>query len=607
MQTCIEVFKHKYEQENKTTVTDNYIFTPGIYLCVDLTTGNIVEERSFDKKTEPLKDDMYYDLAFYDYNSRLITMNKPIDPSKIIHSNNYCAFFVKNEGKLQEETIDKYYDILAHPEKNMKKKPEQRKLYEQFMLINTAPDQEKINKCKSWIKKNIFNILEEKEDSLKKNYLRIFFIDNEDNSQTKVLFETEGKRYIYPNIFNDAKYNQEIDKTMYGMPGLNLGLNSKKPFLATKTRKNEVPYLLQIEDVLMQKIFFDYLETLCNVRKNIVFIDSEKKTIDGYSWGELPNAKTFTGMFLYLKKGKEIEVHDIDVVPKNSNTIVSFKLQDYLQLHNSQYTRFEIKKVTEKTKDKNSMLLHFNDEITVKTSLAMMIDQVFFSKAISRNNMLDDEDIKMTSKSKQIFNVFRQSYRDWLYKGEKHRFVTLVDKLLPEHILNTFAETEKNQFLRVQQMIILRENLLAYFTKEKGGKQMGTRIEELQNIRTKVANIIFEGKGILENDAEFYYAVGQLASYLLSLSRAQYVTLDPVVKMMKLRDAESVQQELQKLLKKYAYAINYTKYSEELKRQTTYSTRFGNLHTACELYNLNEEAEKNNKFLMIGFTDKTLM
>ena len=53
-------------------------------------------------------DAMYPLIRELDYNSKLIAMNKPIDPKKVIHSNHYLSLAVKknsiSEGKLSEET-----------------------------------------------------------------------------------------------------------------------------------------------------------------------------------------------------------------------------------------------------------------------------------------------------------------------------------------------------------------------------------------------------------------------------------------------------------------------------------------------------------------------
>ena len=64
-------------------------------------------------------------ISFLDYYSKLIEMNKPVDSTKQIHSNNFYAFFVKKESlekKLTAESISGYYEVLKNPEKIYKEK-----------------------------------------------------------------------------------------------------------------------------------------------------------------------------------------------------------------------------------------------------------------------------------------------------------------------------------------------------------------------------------------------------------------------------------------------------------------------------------------------------
>lgn len=46
-------------------------------------------------------------------------MDKPQDPKKVIHSNSYLSFWVKQDsldnGKLDMQAIDRYYDVLKNP------------------------------------------------------------------------------------------------------------------------------------------------------------------------------------------------------------------------------------------------------------------------------------------------------------------------------------------------------------------------------------------------------------------------------------------------------------------------------------------------------------
>ena len=50
-------------------------------------------------------------------------MDKPVDPKKVIHSNNYLSFWVKQEslgnGKLNQEAIDRYFDVFKKSRKEI--------------------------------------------------------------------------------------------------------------------------------------------------------------------------------------------------------------------------------------------------------------------------------------------------------------------------------------------------------------------------------------------------------------------------------------------------------------------------------------------------------
>ena len=91
-------------------------------------------------------------------------------------------------------------------------------------------------------------------DTSKKDYFKIFFIGN-DVEQSKENIKREGLRYIEPNIFNKNDYNQQAENSIKGLPSNNMSLNAKKPFLENKTRKTTVPYLLELDDAMMQMYF----------------------------------------------------------------------------------------------------------------------------------------------------------------------------------------------------------------------------------------------------------------------------------------------------------------------------------------------------------------
>lgn len=82
---------------------------------------------------------------------------------------------------------------------------------------------------------------------------------------------------------------------------------------------------------------------------------------------------------------------------------------------------------------------------------------------------------------------------------------------------------------------------------------MGEIITELQtNMKTKVlADTVIP----LENDQEYYYAVGQLAAYLISLSKAKDKNHSLLNPFLNAKSDETIKRRLLQIYKKYNYNI----------------------------------------------------
>ncbi|MEG0528808.1 MAG: type I-B CRISPR-associated protein Cas8b/Csh1, partial [Bacilli bacterium] len=214
-----------------------------------------------------------------DYLSKLIDMNKPVDPKKIVHSNNYCTFWLKKESlkpdkngmiKLSREIIENYYSILSNP--HLKYKGKGLDLYKTVENEIGLPNLESLEFCKAWILDNVYTIIEKcglKDD---KSYIKIYFEFEES------VYRNESKRYTVPSIYNTTDYNIMHNDQIFGLPNNNMGLNSKKPYLENKTRKNKLPYLISAKEVMLQKSFFDYLYNHANNGKTNIYL-SEKNGI----------------------------------------------------------------------------------------------------------------------------------------------------------------------------------------------------------------------------------------------------------------------------------------------------------------------------------------
>ncbi|MGL5050427.1 MAG: hypothetical protein ACRC6E_07315, partial [Fusobacteriaceae bacterium] len=191
LKDCIEIFKsdrENYLSKSETHdeisfITDRYSLSLGSYILVDTDTKKITKrlEVTKDSKKDDKKDADYEFFASLDYLSKLLSMNKPIDPKKVIHSNNVYSFFLKKESfkdKLTKERVEAYYSILKNPKTKYKNNKKDLAIYNDFENEFGVVSEEKVNTIQEWILENLLesNIFETLDGlKLDKSYLKIFF------------------------------------------------------------------------------------------------------------------------------------------------------------------------------------------------------------------------------------------------------------------------------------------------------------------------------------------------------------------------------------------------------------------------------------------------
>lgn len=535
LKECLEVFKERLEETEGKLVLHTYIPADGTYLLVGRD-GTIKANVDIikDKKTKEVdrSHPEFLRICFYDYQSQLISMNKPVDPKKVIHSNNYFAFFVKkdslNTGKLTEAVIDRYYEILKNPMENKySKSKEAARIYQLFESEAGAVSVEKVERNKSWIKENIFCL--ENADLKRKDYLKIFFEADEQE------YQREARRYLLPNIYNSNNYNIELAGTTYGMPDNNLGMNAKKPLLSIKSRKFPAPYILNSEDVVLQKQFFDYLMNFVSGGKYHIYIDTTENTIEGYRNGETPE-RVESGYYLRLKKGKtEAEIWDQDNIVHYRNRLVpEFYFKNILGTSFKKHPEYE-------------KYGAYYDH----SALGRLIDEVVFMNFLINNYTTDAGEIKIKDETlKKMILLSRDTIFDWISKDTDHGFYRMFRYVCLEMMKSCAL---KNYIERVWWQFNLLYSLKEYFSKEKG-ENMGEIVSELRKkVKTKVFS---DGVVPIENDEEYYYCAGQLARYLLSLSKAKDNKQSLLNPILNAKTDETIKTRLMQMYKKYNYTIS---------------------------------------------------
>jgi len=540
----IKTFEKQYKKYGDNLITDSYIPADGEYIIVEpdgegfkILDKVIIKK---DKKTGEIdRTNQYFDfIRKADYMSMYLESDKAIS-DKNIHSNNYLTFFVKKEnihnGKINKEVISKYYSILKNPLiKNKYQNEKTRVIYEEVENRHGKSDEKRIDRIENWIKNNIYNLVE--KGGKDKSYLKIYFkYDLEE-------YRKESEKYILPNIYNSNDYNISINRQIYGLPNDNISLNSKKPYLENKSRKVKVPYLLSKEEVLMQKKFFDYLRNQVSAGKTNIYISED--AIKSFSNDEMLK-ENFRGYYLRIKKGKsEIEIHDFDTIGLYKPKIKTLKLVNALKLEKSR--------------------IQYNS-INSLESLKNIINEVLFSKFLTTNYFTDPQDLNISDNNlKKNLLISRATLFTWFYKGNCNN----VWRVLGECSLDLIKGCINNGYiLKASDQFNLRCALKNYF---EGGDNMA---DILQHVRDSLSEKINEDKTpAIENDREYYFAVGQLTSYFISLSRSKNKTHSLANPIINAKADVRIKDELRKLYKKYNYTI------------PTRNKRFNNLFAMVSSY-----------------------
>lgn len=541
LKDCIELFQENLEKQSEEYVIHQHIPKDGTYLLIKKTQQGFESGIPFDiryekkKKTLLGSENSQFSLVQYlDYYSKLIEMNKPIDSSKVIHSNNFLSYAVKKdsirEGKLKKSTIEGYNQMLRDPRQKYKK-PKAKALYNEAEQDLGAVDEALLNEIESWVLEHIFSL-----DNIaleKKDYLKLFFV-LEDEEETKAIYRRESKRYLLPNIYNNNDFNQVADGRIYGLPNDNMGMNSKKPYLANRSRGNaELPYLLNQQDVLKQSRFFDYLMGMASAGKYDVYFDTRERLILGLKAGEAVD-HAVTGYYMRLKKEKnEVAILRFETVARhNPNMDTPFQYKAFF-------------KSEEEASGKS---------ISKRGKLEEQIDTIFFNNCLRTNYFTEPGDLLI--KDGVLRNnllLARDRLHSWFHTKDGADIRGILERVSKELICDA---VNKGYYKKAKRQMNLRWSLRDYLT------QSNEREEFMDNMEAALRHYVFTESGDWDfsDDDEYYFAVGQLMTYFIHKSRGAKKTFSLANGLLNTRKNDRIKKELDRLFKKYNYDIYESEY-----------------------------------------------
>lgn len=451
----LEIFKNEYEKKGDELILGSYSLKDGLYVKINQDNSlefyeskTIKKEKIFLNLNGMENSEALDWFKQRDYYSSYINSNKALFDKKI-HNINYLSYFFKVENDEHvKDKIDEHFNILLGFGKFKDKKDKEVLLKYKVYLENEDRKKDILEKCK--ILKNCFDdIIKIKKENEIKNYIKIFF---EENLET---YKKESEIYLSLKIFNDSNFNQKIEDKIYGLSNSNMGLNSKKPFLENKTRKYTAPFMIENEDALILKKFFDWLK---------VQPYNQDRTLDEH--------------FFIQKQSNndEAEIIDFDYIPSKKDDV------------NKYFSSIYVKNYLELEKDKK---LISDYEIKELWQLEDIVDDIFYNKQLKFNYYKDSKDIKVSDfLSKELHSILlitRFSMINYFKKYENRDFLKIIKKYGTEFIINHLKH-EKD--FKAKQSMNLKLSL--------EGEKMDIQ-NELQNLRD-----IFENENYKQLSKEEY-------------------------------------------------------------------------------------------------------
>lgn len=568
----------KAKQLKDTILQDNYQLKEGIYIKLDLTKSWAEQSEEFEKnhliirakEDDPPQADLLKWFKLRDYWSSLINMNKAVDGKKQIHSNNPNALFVKQDVFLGEkkdlkstmpENVIRYFEATASEQVKLNWNsliPSSKNNTDHLSIFQTSEYAKALNYLESanrllgieqiiaWYDKNLSELTEFVRGIPFKNYVKLFFsLESSTSSESlscEQVYNFEYDLYTIPKIYNSNDYNQVINDELVGLPGFDMTMNSKKPYLEHKTMRVEAPDRVSLMQALSAK---EATEWLASSELTPKYITNKL----GYETGFTPPTMhaQAEGSFHVYMDGKYNELHGFENVPFPPKVSFDVEWINFLELK-------------EKNEIKEYMPLRNPD------NLQSTISSRFFRGRMNRSFIMDDPGVKskdFTAIMAALFMQSKQGFHDWFNKGTIISIRGLFAKVTLRLVKEQLLYVENIRLADLADAFNLRLSVELFLNKE-GGRRMGDRIQGLMAaLRGK---LISKEDAICSGDHEFYFTLGQLAYYLTEQSKAQNKKGDLYEPFLRARTGEQLKLQLKRTYSLYKHEVstNHPKFRQAM-------------------------------------------
>jgi len=517
----LEVFRKEYKAKGDALILGNYELKEGIYIKVnrdETINAFIVKKKNRELIFTDIEGGLNYRAYEWfkerDYYSSYLNSNKAFDDKKI-HNVNYLSLFIKMDSftssdvkkRLKDDAIKNHYKNLCNYQKF--KKPKEKEILETFkkQLQDRTRRKEIVKKYK-WIRDSLNSIVELAKEHEVKNYIKIFF----DEPIKK--YKEESEIYYAIKIFNDISFSKKIEDEVFGLSDSNMGLNSKKPYLEQKTRKEKAPFLIKKEDALLSKKFFDWLK-----------------------FQDFRNKKPLSDDFFINRDFREKElIIDFDHTPLKINLLKEpIVIQNHLLL-------------------KKGKVVIEDEKILYLNLLEDKVDEVLYNRQL-KNNYYGEVYKKLDNKFASLIYSTRDAMVNYFKKYDDRAFYVAIKKyatyLAIEHLV-------RSRFLQAGLCLNLKFSLLEYKKEE--------RVMDIKKMQKEMIDRLLDNNYKELSSEEFFYLCGQVARYLTTQSEAFEKKGDMLEAYLRANNSKKLKRTIESEYFKYKHAISlgFVKFSNAM-------------------------------------------
>ena len=486
IEKLLETFSKMYKRDGDSLILDDYKLGDGVYVLVNLNTGKVLTEFEVNKNNK-CEDNKYYQniVKYFNY-SEIIEMNKAVDVKfKKIHSNQIYALKIKSNNltkEIFEKSLDYYHKKLENYRDDLTKDKIKLKLYDELDDETKEVDTESLSKIKNWIEKNIYGYYEEKAKTINIYFVKTNLETEEEVEESYRDFERNMTKYLRPNVFvrTDCCIIDEESGKVLGVPNTWYTTNVDKPSLVNKGKINELPILLNAEEVILRNKLKSFLLKEMKKRNNFIYFNS----FDIYATNKMIENKLYTNLIQ---------------IDRDSNGSVTFARIEYL--NNNEFS-FEISDIVDFTKNEKMADDYFVGVANLEKTKELFNKNIF-------NNRLDGyfSGMKIERDSLKNFTMkYKDNFYNWFFLGN-NQVGYIIEKLLLERFRIALNNNKERKY-KIKKIINLCFNLEQNLNMED---YKGDKMELKERLKT---NLETKEDWKIQDDKEFAFNLGQLLYYL---------------------------------------------------------------------------------------------